>query len=183
MLFATAISFEPLPRLSLANSTTPFLALANVPSMKHSSTSIFPLSYRSWANVLNILDNVPSSTQHWNRLWQVWYDANRSGQSLHRAPERKIHTIPFSMARSVWPVQHGSVIATRVGPAISTDREDGSSGFSLFHCSSCSSSRRGIGVFRLGNWLDIILKFYLFAAIRARSATSGNSICVNIGAS
>ncbi len=90
-------------RLSFANATTPFLALANAPSMKHSSTSIFPLSYRSWANVLDIFDNVLSSTQRRHRLWQVWYDGNRSGQSLHRAPERNIHTIPsFSMARSVW---------------------------------------------------------------------------------
>ncbi|NKC15646.1 MAG: hypothetical protein GKR94_26655 [Gammaproteobacteria bacterium] len=60
-----------------------------------------------------------------------------------------IHILQFS-------VQYGSVIATRVAPAISADRGDGSNGLSIFHCSSCSSSRRGIGVLRFGNWLDII---------------------------
>ncbi len=60
--------FRTLAPLSFTNATAPFLTLANVPSMKHSSTSIFPLSYRSWANVRTILDNVSFSTQRWNRL-------------------------------------------------------------------------------------------------------------------
>ena len=107
--------------------------------MKHSSTSILPRLRKSSARLCSTRDSVPSSTHRWKRRWQVWYEGNRSGRSFQRAPERKIHNIPFNTARS----------SQRGRPRPSTRRcTFGSSGSIKSHCSSCNSSRRGITISR-----------------------------------
>lgn len=110
--------------------------------MKHSSMSILPRLFKSSARQRKTLDRVWSSTHCWKRRWHVWYEGNRSGISFQRAPERKIHKIPFSTARSS---QRG-----RPRPS-SRCCTGGSSGSIKAHCSSCNSSRRGITVSR---WLS-----------------------------
>ena len=109
--------------------------------MKHSSTFILPRLFKSSARQRRIFDSVSSSTHCWKRRWQVWYEGNRSGKSFQRAPERKIHKIPFSTARSS---QRGRPRPSSRGCTV------GSSGSIKAHCSSCSSSRLGITVSR---WL------------------------------
>jgi len=47
------------------HATPPFLAVTNVPSMKHSETSILPRSAKSSANASRILRNTPAWTHCW----------------------------------------------------------------------------------------------------------------------
>ena len=49
--------------LGLTHTGPPFLALMNVPSMKHSRRSRPPRTWKSSANVLRTRANVPSRTQ------------------------------------------------------------------------------------------------------------------------
>lgn len=107
--------------------------------MKHSSTSILPRLFKSSARQRSIFDSVSSSTHCWKRRWQVWYEGNRSGRSFQRAPERKIHKIPFSTARSS---HRGRPRPSARACAV------GRSGSIKAHCSSCNSSRRGIAISR-----------------------------------
>ena len=84
----------------LSHVAPPFLAGANVPSMKDSSMSMPPRSRRSLAMVRRMPSSVPSRA-HWaKRRWQVWYDGYLSGISFHCAPVRIIHKMPFIIRRS-----------------------------------------------------------------------------------
>lgn len=85
-----------LSAFSLPNARPPFLADANVPSMKHSLTSMPPRSFKSLAKAWSIFSNVPSFTHFWNLLWQVWYGGYLYGSSLHCAPVLSIHKTPFN---------------------------------------------------------------------------------------
>jgi hypothetical protein len=122
--------------LGLSHCAAPFLAPTKVPSMKHCAKSSLPRFRKSSASASRMCLNTPASTQYWNRRWQVWYDAKRSGKSCHAAPERNIHRMPLSTWRS----------SLRGLPRPSVLRCGFSSNGSMaFHCSSFNSSRRGIG--------------------------------------
>jgi len=84
--------------LGLSNVQTPFFAMTNVPSTKHSVKSKSPRLHKSSANALKIFSKVPSLTHLWKRLWQVWYGGYRSGISCQGAPVRNIHNIPLTTA-------------------------------------------------------------------------------------
>ena len=121
--------------LGFSHCAAPFLAPTKVPSMKHCAKSSLPRFRKSSASASSICLNTPPSTQYWNRRWQVWYGGNRSGKSCHRAPDRKIHRMPLSTWRS----------SLRGLPRPSALRSGLSSkGSMTCHCSSFSSSRRGM---------------------------------------
>ena len=61
----------PFPALCLTHGIAPFLAGANVPTMKHSETSIPPPALRSSASAHSTCSRVPDVAQLWNRLWHV----------------------------------------------------------------------------------------------------------------
>ena len=86
--------------LGLSHPCAPFLAMTNVPSMKHSLRSSPPRSRRSVARTIRICSNIPERTHSWNRRWQVWYDGYRSGMSRHGAPVRITHRMPLRISRS-----------------------------------------------------------------------------------
>lgn len=88
-----------LAALGFTNGTAPLFAGANVPSIKASRKSSLPRSRKSSARMSNTASNVPSLRHRWNHLWQVWYGGYRPGKSFHGAPVRKIHRIPFKIAR------------------------------------------------------------------------------------
>ena len=79
---------------SFSNIKPPFLALAKVPSIKHSVMSIFPRFFISTANLWSILSHVPDLHNSWKYRWQVWYGGYRSGMSCHGAPVRQTHRMP-----------------------------------------------------------------------------------------
>ena len=87
------------PFLSRSNTSPPFLALAKVPSIKHSVMSIFPRSRRSDARACSSLSQEPLLHQCLWYRWQVWYGGYLPGRSAHGAPVRHIHKIPLSTAR------------------------------------------------------------------------------------
>src|SRR5690606_28326186 len=74
--------------LSRSNITPPFLALAKVPSRKHSVMSIFPRSRRSTAKRDSALSQTPALHHCWKYRWHVWYEGYRPGRSFHGAPVR-----------------------------------------------------------------------------------------------
>jgi len=89
----------PLSFLSFSNIKPPFLALAKVPSIKHSVMSIFPRSFRSFAIPQRTLSQTPTCTQFWKYRWQVWYGGYLSGISFHWALVLQIQIIPLSTWR------------------------------------------------------------------------------------
>ena len=121
--------------LGLADASAPFFALTKVASMKHSAKSSLPRLRSSSANASTICLNTPERTHCCKRRWQVWYGGKRPGKSCQRAPERKIHKIPFSTSRS-----------SRLGLPLPSSRRDGSgiNGSMISHCLSFNSSRRPI---------------------------------------
>ena len=121
--------------LGFSHCAAPFLAPTKGPSMKHCAKSNLPRFCKSSVNASSISLNTPPSTQYWNRRWQVWYGGKRSGKSCQRAPDRNIYKIPLSTSRS----------SLRGLPRPSALRSGLSSSGSInCHCSSLSSSRRGI---------------------------------------
>lgn len=112
-----------------ANEVPPFLALAKVASMKHSLKSRFRRSSRDWASAWKILSNVPSRTQRWNHLWQVWYGGYLSGMSFQRAPDTKTQRTPSSTVLGSF--QGRPRLSLRLGRA-------GRFGAMTRHCSSVS---------------------------------------------
>ena len=96
---AKAHDFGTFAAFGLADSVAPFLAGANVPSMKPSLRSIPPRSRKSSASAVNIFSNMPDSVHCWNRRWQVLFGGYRSGKSFHCAPVRRIHKMPLSISR------------------------------------------------------------------------------------
>lgn len=116
--------------LGLSHPCAPFLAMTNVPSIKHSLRSSPPRSRRSVARVIRICSNIPERTHSWNRRWQVWYDGYRSGMSRHGAPVRITHRMPLRISRS----------SIRGLPRPSGRRGGtGISGSTTCHCSSVRS--------------------------------------------
>ena len=128
-------SWSTLAPLSLSDSSAPFFAETNVPSIKHSERSNLPRLCKSSAKASSIRRKVPSLTQIWNRRWQVWYGGKRSGKSAHGAPVRKIQRMPLITSRLS---RHG-LPRPSVRRGISP-----SNGAMIFHCSSLNSSRRAI---------------------------------------
>ena len=123
--------------LGFSHTAAPFLAEANVPSIKVSLKFNLPLLHKSSANVSNTFFNRPSLTQAWKRRWQVWYGGNLSGKSDHLAPLRKIHKTPFRTSR-----------AGREGrPRVWISSVLSNNGSINVHCSSVNSSRRAIRKF------------------------------------
>ena len=96
---AKAHDFGAFAAFGLADSVAPFLAGANVPSMKPSLRSMPPRSRKSSASAINIFSNMPDSVHCWNRRWQVLFGGYRSGRSFHCAPVRRIHKMPLSISR------------------------------------------------------------------------------------
>lgn len=121
--------------LGLSDSEPPFFAETNVPSIKHSERSNLPLDCKSSAKADNSFRKVPSLTQIWKRLWQVWYGGNRSGKSAHGAPVRNIHKMPLITSRLS---RHG-----RPRPSVRRGISP-SNGSIITHCSSLNSSRRAM---------------------------------------
>lgn len=116
--------------LGISHSRPPFLAMTNVPSMKHSDRSRPPRSRTSWASRFKSLSRTPLRTQFWNRRWQVWYEGYRSGRSCQGAPVFKTHRMPLSTARVSFqgrPRPSGRHLGL------------GISGFRSVHCSSVRS--------------------------------------------
>lgn len=73
--------FRTLAPLGHSNLVAPFLAMANVPSMKHSDRSSSSLSRKSVASVWRMHSKIPERTHCRNLRWQVWY-----GRYLARLP-------------------------------------------------------------------------------------------------
>ena len=123
--------------LGFSDLKAPFLADANVPSIKVSLKSSLPRVRKSSANVSITFFSLPSLTQVWKRRWQVWYGGNLSGKSDHLAPLRKIHRTPFNTSR-----------ADRNGlPRVWISSLFSNNGSINVHCSSVSSSRLAIREF------------------------------------
>jgi hypothetical protein len=88
-------SFAP---FGFAHTIAPFLAGANVPSIKPSLKSMPPRSFRSLANSVRILAKTPNLVHSWKRRWHVLLGGYLSGKSAQGAPVRKIQRMPFSTA-------------------------------------------------------------------------------------
>lgn len=119
--------------LGFAHCSAPFFATTNVASIKHSLKSSLPRLRKSSASASSTPRSTPDRTHCWRRRWQVWYGGKRSGKSCHRAPDRKIHKMPFNTSRS-----------SRLGLPLPSDRLGGSgmSRSMIAHCLSFNSSRR-----------------------------------------
>ena len=121
--------------LGLAHCGAPFFAATKVASTKHSRRSSLPRLRKSSASASSTPRNTPERTHCWKRLWQVWYGGKRSGKSCQRAPDRKIHKIPFNTSRSS---HRGLPLPSNRRPGL------GISGLMINHCFSLSSSRRAM---------------------------------------
>jgi hypothetical protein len=127
--------FRAFAPLGGAHSAPPFLATANVPSIKHSVKSISPRSCRSRAKASSTARSVPSLDHCWNLRWHVWYGGNLSGKSCHRAPLRSIQRTPLMTSR----------VSLHGLPRLSSRRGgSGISGAKRAHCSSVNSSPRAM---------------------------------------
>ena len=91
----------PLALLGFPDTEPPFLAGANVPSMKASDRSMPPRASKSSARARRIFSTVPSCTHCWKRRWQVWYDGYLSGRSFQGAPVRRTQRIPLRTSRAL----------------------------------------------------------------------------------
>lgn len=116
--------------LGFSHPAAPFLAMTKLPSMKHSLRSKPPRSFTSFTRACRTFSKTPFSTHSWNRRWQVWYGGYRLGMSCQGAPVRRIHKIPFRIARS----------STLGRPLPSARRGTfGSNSSIIAHCSSLRS--------------------------------------------
>ncbi len=120
----------PLALLGFPDTEPPFLAGANVPSMKASDRSMSPRASKSSARARKIFSTVPSCTHCWKRRWQVWYDGYFSGRSFQGAPVRSTQRIPLRTSRVL---RHG-----RPRPSLRRGGL-GISGSNNCHCSSVRS--------------------------------------------
>jgi hypothetical protein len=94
-----AHDFGAFAPFGLAHTIAPFLAGANVPSIKPSLRSRPPRYCKSSARAVRILAKTPEVVHSWKRRWQVLLGGYRSGRSAHGAPVRKIQRIPLRTAR------------------------------------------------------------------------------------
>ena len=89
-----------LASFSLPDQRTPFFAVMNMPSMKHSSHRTFFLS-SSWSRkARHIFKSTSPSAHCFNRRWTVLLEPYRSGNSLHGAPVQRIQRTPSKHLRS-----------------------------------------------------------------------------------
>lgn len=79
-----------LSALGLADLVAPFFALANVPSMKASSTLSLPRAAMSSARAFMIWSITPCRVQFWNQRCTVWKGGYLAGRSVQGAPVRRI---------------------------------------------------------------------------------------------
>jgi hypothetical protein len=120
----------PLALLGFSDTEPPFLAGANVPSIKASDRSMSPRASKSSAKARRIFSTVPSFTHCWKLRWQVWYDGYLSGRSFQGAPVRNTQRIPLRTSRVL---RHG-----RPRPSLRRGGW-GISGYNNCHCSSVRS--------------------------------------------
>ena len=118
--------------LSFADFWPPFLAGTKLPSIKHSAQLIRSFLSSSWIKALQILSQVPFSSQSFKRLQQVDGLGYLSGRSFHRAPVRRIQRIPSKTARLFF---QGLPLLFNVG----------SKGSIFLHCFSVKYTARLIG--------------------------------------
>jgi hypothetical protein len=119
--------------LGFSHFVAPFFATEKVPSMKHSSRSIWPRFSRCRARSSNILRNTPVLTHTLKRRKQVEPEGKRFGRSAQPAPVRNTHKTPFNTARSLCLIGRPRPSARRDGGGII--------GSTIAHCSSVNSSR------------------------------------------
>src|ERR687888_788636 len=80
--------------LGLSHPLSPFFAITNVPSIKHSLRSKSPRSFKSLARDLSMFLNTPVCIHSWKRRWQGWYGGGVFLDLLHKetpgaAPKKK----------------------------------------------------------------------------------------------
>jgi hypothetical protein len=128
--------------LGFSHPVAPFLAMTKLPSMKHSVRSRPPRSLTSRTSTRRTSSNTPFSTHSWKRRWQVWYGGYLFGMSCQGAPVRKIHKIPFKIARS-----------STLGRPLPSSRRGtfGSKASTTAHCSSL----RSIGLLPNSVWTSV----------------------------
>ena len=81
------------------HTVAPFLAGANVPSIKPSLMSIPPRSFKSSASSVSILAKTSDLFHCWKYRWQMLFGGYRSGKSAHWAPVRRIQRMPLRTSR------------------------------------------------------------------------------------
>lgn len=115
-----------LASLGFSHCGAPFLAGANVPSMKASRKSISPRSCKSSARATSMRSKTPCDRQCWSQRWHVWYGGYRAGMSFHGAPVLRTQSMPSRTSR-------GGVAGLPLPP--SRLFEGGTNGAIRSHCS------------------------------------------------
>lgn len=90
-----------LASFSFPDQRTPFFAVMNIPSIKHSSQRTFWRSLSWLRNARHKFNNTPLSAQACKRRWTVLLDPYWAGNSLHGAPVHRIHRMPSKHFRSL----------------------------------------------------------------------------------
>jgi len=89
-----------LASFSLPDQRTPFFAVMNMPSMKHSSHRTFFLSSNWSRKARHMFRSTSLSAHSFNRRWTVLFEPYRSGSSLQGAPVHRIQRMPSKHLRS-----------------------------------------------------------------------------------
>jgi len=118
--------FRSFAFFGFADASAPFFAGAKLPSIKASSQSSSPSASSMDRNLRHISSHTPWSSHRRNRLQHVAGLGYRSGKSCHRAPVRKIQSMPSKTWR----------LSMAGRPPFGLVFGSGSSGFNSFHCSS-----------------------------------------------
>ena len=115
-----------LASFSLPDQLTPFFAITNMPSMKHSFQRIFWRSFSWFKNVRQRLSNTPCLA-HWHRRrWTVLLEPYLSGNSLQGAPVQRIQRMPSKHLR----------LSADGRPPLRERLGSGKCGSMAFHCLS-----------------------------------------------
>src|SRR6266571_4342722 len=120
---------RPLAPLGFSDSSAPFFAGANLPSINDSLHFSCWRSFNSLRNVRQTFIQTPCSSQSRNRRQQVEGCGYSSAKSCQRAPLRRIHKIPSSTRR----------LSIHGRPPRRFLRGFGSKGAIFFHCASVSN--------------------------------------------
>ena len=118
--------------LRLTDTKPPFFAGAKVASAMATSQSISPSRSSFFSRRAQTFWKTPASAHSFNRLQQVGYEGNRSGQSCHRQPARSIHRMPSRHGR-------GGILGRPKA------RPSGNRSLIKLQCSSVSSGSSGFG--------------------------------------
>lgn len=89
-----------LASFSLPDQRTPFFAVTNMPSIKHSFHRIFCRSFSWFKKARQRLRSTPFSAHWHSRRCTVLFEPYRSGNSLQGAPVHRIHRMPSKHLRS-----------------------------------------------------------------------------------